>query len=268
MALTLERRSSTWRPIVVPAEAWRGQEAQWDHGALFDLLEATGSCEPVPPSAVSLIRLVLPGRTVRSAVKVGVTASESLTRDSIENPDLDLLAWTVSCLWGHAGVVSALSEGDPMARYRVVNGATEVHACIPIPRESAEIEVIAISLEARDPDDAVLCVSRLTLLKHLWCTVHQDSTDAVGLAPIDDLQSADPHRLTPRQQAILQAMDKGWTNGQIARSIGFSESTVRTESMRIYRYFGVHARLEAVSAARRTGELAAFDDLEGQPTGV
>lgn len=61
--------------------------------------------------------------------------------------------------------------------------------------------------------------------------------------------------LTVRQTVILQAMADGLTNAQIARRINFSESTVRVESMGIYRHFGVHSRTDAVRAAQEAGVL-------------
>ena len=135
----------------------------------------------------------------------------------------------------------------------------------PISHVSAPLEVVAVSLEALDAEDAIQWVSRLTLVRHLWSTAHPESAAAADdLDFADDVTDDDVVVLTPRQHVILKAMSLGRTNSQIARSIGFSESTVRVESMAIYRYFGVHSRLEAVEAARLTGELLA---PEGIPHG-
>lgn len=64
-----------------------------------------------------------------------------------------------------------------------------------------------------------------------------------------------PSVLTDRQTQILQLMAKGLTNSQIAKRVGFSESTVRQETMVIYRYFGVGGRREAVRLASLRGML-------------
>jgi len=61
---------------------------------------------------------------------------------------------------------------------------------------------------------------------------------------------------------ILRAMAKGLTSRQIASRINFSESTVRMESMAIYRAYGVHSRVDAVAAARAAGHL----DESGRPS--
>lgn len=61
--------------------------------------------------------------------------------------------------------------------------------------------------------------------------------------------------LSPRQLRILQMMADELTNPQIASRIGFSTSTVRMESLAIYRALGVHDRQHAVIAARALGLL-------------
>jgi DNA-binding CsgD family transcriptional regulator len=66
-----------------------------------------------------------------------------------------------------------------------------------------------------------------------------------------------PGQLTERQMRILGLMAKGLTNSQISKRVGFSESTVRQETMAIYRYFGVGGRREAVRLAGMRGMLDA-----------
>lgn len=61
--------------------------------------------------------------------------------------------------------------------------------------------------------------------------------------------------LSPRQLDILRLMEEGFTNARIASEILYSESTVRMESMAIYRSLGVHSRQEAVRTARQLGLL-------------
>ena len=66
-----------------------------------------------------------------------------------------------------------------------------------------------------------------------------------------------PGVLSERQMRILGLMAKGLTNSQISKRVGFSESTVRQETMAIYRYFGVGGRREAVRLAGMRGMLDA-----------
>lgn len=59
--------------------------------------------------------------------------------------------------------------------------------------------------------------------------------------------------LTSRQVAILAFMGDGFTNAEISTKVLLSESTVRQETIRIYRALGVSGRLEAVAKARALG---------------
>jgi DNA-binding NarL/FixJ family response regulator len=59
--------------------------------------------------------------------------------------------------------------------------------------------------------------------------------------------------LSNRQLTILQQMAEGKTNQQIGRNLNLSESTVKQESVRIFRKLGVPNRLEAADLARRNG---------------
>ncbi|MEY2965071.1 MAG: hypothetical protein RLZZ228_884 [Actinomycetota bacterium] len=63
--------------------------------------------------------------------------------------------------------------------------------------------------------------------------------------------------LTSRQLRVLSLMAKGMTNGQIARVLAFSESTVRQETMAIYRILQVKGRAEAVDFGRTHGLIPA-----------
>jgi DNA-binding CsgD family transcriptional regulator len=57
--------------------------------------------------------------------------------------------------------------------------------------------------------------------------------------------------LSQRQMRILTLMAQDFTNPQIAKDLGFSESTVRQETMRIYQILQVSGRKEAILEARR-----------------
>ena len=59
--------------------------------------------------------------------------------------------------------------------------------------------------------------------------------------------------LTKRQITIIDMMGRQMTNMQIARELGYSESTVRHETMRIYETLQANGRREAVALARKLG---------------
>jgi DNA-binding CsgD family transcriptional regulator len=55
--------------------------------------------------------------------------------------------------------------------------------------------------------------------------------------------------LSPRQLEILEFMRDSYTNPEIAKELGFSESTIRHETMRIYQILKVAGRKEAINTA-------------------
>lgn len=59
--------------------------------------------------------------------------------------------------------------------------------------------------------------------------------------------------LSNRQMSILQQVADGKTNQQIGRNMNLSESTIKQESVRIFRKLGVPNRLEAAEVAKRNG---------------
>ena len=62
-----------------------------------------------------------------------------------------------------------------------------------------------------------------------------------------------PVRLTQRQLQILRGMVEGKTNHDLATELGFSVSTIRHETMRIYQALAVSDRREAAQRALEYG---------------
>ena len=71
--------------------------------------------------------------------------------------------------------------------------------------------------------------------------------------------------LTPRQLRILHLLAEDRTNLQIAARIGFSDSTVRQETMAIYRFLGAEGRRDAVHIAGLRGLLSEEPQLWDRP---
>jgi DNA-binding CsgD family transcriptional regulator len=64
-----------------------------------------------------------------------------------------------------------------------------------------------------------------------------------------DSQDSGTSQLTARQLSILRGMVEGKTNHELATELGFSVSTVRHETMRIYQALAVSDRKEAAKKA-------------------
>ena len=72
---------------------------------------------------------------------------------------------------------------------------------------------------------------------------------APGFASIKDSRDAGADQLTPRQILVLRGMVEGKTNHELATEMGFSVSTIRHETMRIYQALAVSDRKEAAKKA-------------------
>ena len=62
--------------------------------------------------------------------------------------------------------------------------------------------------------------------------------------------------LSERQLMVLSLMSTGQTNAEIAREMLLSESTIRQETVRIYRALGVNNRSEATKKGRALGLIS------------
>lgn len=78
------------------------------------------------------------------------------------------------------------------------------------------------------------------------------STGSLPMVASDDNTVA-VQELTSRQVEIIKSMAEGLTNAEIAKIVLLSESTVRQETIRIYRTLKCHNRAEAIVKARATG---------------
>lgn len=59
---------------------------------------------------------------------------------------------------------------------------------------------------------------------------------------------------TRRQRDVIKLVSDGLTNSQIATELGFSESTIRQETMRIYEILGASGRADAIRMFRSIGQ--------------
>jgi len=70
-----------------------------------------------------------------------------------------------------------------------------------------------------------------------------------GKRSLNDSQDSTPSQLSARQLSILRGMVEGKTNHELATDLGFSVSTIRHETMRIYQALAVSDRKEAAKKA-------------------
>jgi DNA-binding NarL/FixJ family response regulator len=97
-------------------------------------------------------------------------------------------------------------------------------------------------------------VSMLSSLGGLFMESKGLSLRVAGAGFVDESPVA-VQELTSRQVEIIHSMADGLTNAEIAKLVLLSESTVRQETIRIYRILKVHNRAEAIVKARATGVI-------------
>jgi len=75
------------------------------------------------------------------------------------------------------------------------------------------------------------------------------SAMASGMTVLNDSRDSGAGQLSARQLSILRGMVEGKTNHELATEMGFSVSTIRHETMRIYQALAVSDRKEAAKKA-------------------
>jgi DNA-binding CsgD family transcriptional regulator len=76
---------------------------------------------------------------------------------------------------------------------------------------------------------------------------------SLGLKNLYRESSGTREDLTERQYEVLMGLARGNTNGEIAKQLILSESSIKAETIRIYKALGVGTREQAVAKARATG---------------
>lgn len=251
--MTAVTRDERRRAFNVDSGAWRDPSFACACEDVIEValetVEADSSAELVPAA----VRRLLPEGHVRSWAVITVDDNGGLHRDRESAADPGLYARAVAWLWTATADPCSGVDGAAYVEAWLSDGGAEGVACMPLIREDTVKGLIAVWLTADDMDAIVCDVSRLTLIGHLWAGIQARSLGPRADDASSDVDLADA--LTVRQSVILQGMAQGLTNAQIARQINFSESTVRLESLAIYRFLGVHSRADAVHRAQALGAL-------------
>lgn len=217
---------------------------------MFELLEVllSGGVD-----AVDMVPRIVSADSLREVGVVSVDRRGALLRPAPAGVQSDLLLWAILRLWEEAADRRIFEESQSLVRLKCEGSAAMAHMCLPVPSEDGLKTAILCAFGAEGREAALGLACRLTVLTSL-----RPLSPRMTAQPT--LESSDVKRvardeISPRQLAILQGMAEGLTNRQIAARICFSESTVRLESMAIYRHFGVHSRSQAVAAALASGVL-------------
>jgi DNA-binding NarL/FixJ family response regulator len=140
-------------------------------------------------------------------------------------------------------VVEGLREVAPEVRVVIVTVADD-HV-----REAIELGVDAYLLKSAAAHELTAAL-RLVADGHHYIQAELVNTLRDPSAALSDRLW---HRRSPQQQRILQLVTQGMKNKQIARQLGISETTVKSQLRVIYSHLEASSRVEAVAAALRLG---------------
>ena len=103
--------------------------------------------------------------------------------------------------------------------------------------------------EAADAIEA-LCIP---IALYLSFQIRRSSNQVISINSLQETRDSGGTQLSARQLSILCGMVEDKTNHELALELGFSVSTVRHETMRIYKALGVSDRKEAANKALLLG---------------
>lgn len=147
----------------------------------------------------------------------------------------------------------AKSVRDKQFEFSAASESTRPILVVPLVKEGSPVGAVTLILDGsvvKNPiDEDVLPV--LQKLSTYWLgTLIGTQSQSNKTRPAS---GSDGQNLTSRQLKILDYMAQGLVNAEIALQLLVSESTVRQETVRIYRELGVGNRSEASSKARALG---------------
>lgn len=117
-----------------------------------------------------------------------------------------------------------------------------------VPRGLVALAIDDANFEVDFPKELADLISKLGAF-------YLDTLDFGNISNGKSLAAVGPEDLTTRQLNILNHIESGLVNLEIAKILMLSESTIRQETVKIYRALGVGNRQEAVKKARALGLL-------------
>ena len=161
-------------------------------------------------------------------------------------------------LWGDSPLALSIRTGKPLEEMKLDRRVTY----IPLLRRDVPLGAVVLigSSKSQVPEEFAWIQASISAAggRILAGEVSKGSgSKVISLGP--------DGTLTSRQKEVLEMMSLGFTNDQIGRKLHVSSSTVRHESMKIFRTLGVANRIEA---AARGEELGILTNATGEITRV
>ena len=139
-------------------------------------------------------------------------------------------------------------NNDNHQELRLVEIRNQTVACIPLLLADVPVATLFVTLQDK--------IDEYTFDKRALILAQRVAGLFVLRMPLQSTHIDAPHtelpprfKLTERHHAILELMGQGLSNGEIGKALLVSESTVRQENIKIFRYLGVKTRQDAVEKA-------------------
>jgi len=162
-----------------------------------------------------------------------------------------------------------LSSGVRSRQTTVEHGLEDIKVCLPIEVAGVVTGALLFSFTLNAPvaplsrEDSKLLGNLVGLFMDTKGVVFRSPTaQAVSSS---DAEEVSVQELTTRQVQILHFVADGLTNAEISKHVLLSESTVRQETIRIFRILKCHTRSEAIVKARAMGIIARVPKVSELP---
>lgn len=158
-------------------------------------------------------------------------------------------------VWDEHPFGFAVREGSAYSsECEAIDGSWVTAYCLPLLRGPEPVGLLCLTLTRGEALGMLSkggrsVISRVT---GIWL----DSLSLGKMLPVGDgslKATPGPESLTDRQLIVLRLIAEGKTNAEIAQDLILSESTIRQETVRIYKALGVSARSDASKRARHLG---------------
>jgi len=155
--------------------------------------------------------------------------------------------------WDDSPLSKAIREKRLLSGSALSDGKELTVIAMPFVSNGVPIGLAAVVLE--DKDYKISISEDMANLFLKLGAFYIESLDFGNVSNGAGLTAVNPEDLTTRQMIILGHIQNGLVNLEIAKILMLSESTIRQETVRIYRALGAGNRQEAVKKARALGLL-------------
>ena len=232
--------------------AWHGEASMNDMEVVGHMAEMCATSQTATELARRLVHSEIVGKDAIGSIFYLITQTGDL--DPVGSFGKTPVLGDDLSIWAHNPVAKTVSDLKPHSELMEVTGGQQaLVACIPILKGSDPIGVgVIVRTEAGTPLASKLSPNAIRSIANtygIWM-------DALGVKPRGTSPThigTSQEDLTSRQLEVLKEMAKGKTNAQIAADMILSESSIRQETVRIYRALGVGTRAEAARKALNLG---------------